>query len=154
MWGYQKNPSWEWENAAAEGLAGLVILALIVVAAVVATLLIIVCTELGRIYQRRGFSPTATARALWIALAGLLACWLVAGLLATSPATLAAGLYLAAWAFLAFVIAVEACDQYEQRFDPAPLGTDWDAAIVELPAPADSAHPPPETGTREYASMS
>ncbi len=110
--GYRKNPDWEWEESAAAGLVGLALVVAIVVAAILITLLVILLKELGRVYLARAFEATRTARILWFALAGLLGAWLVAGLLATSSATLSLALSLAAWSFLAFVLVVEGCDWY------------------------------------------
>jgi hypothetical protein len=115
MWVYHRNPYWAWEDAVAEAGASVMLVILVMVAAVVATVIVILLMEIARIYQAQAFAATTIARILWIALAALLAVWLLAGLLAASPATLPLGLYLAAWAFLAFVVIAEGCDLYAQR---------------------------------------
>jgi hypothetical protein len=87
---------WSWEDSAAQGMAGLALLVGIVIAAVLITILIIVATEIVRIYQRRAFQDTTTARVLWAAAAGQLLFWGLAALLLASPQTTALGAYLAA----------------------------------------------------------
>jgi hypothetical protein len=103
---------------AATGFVGLVFAAAILAIAISATLLIALLTELGRIYGSRAMGQhTASSRVLWIALAAFSALLLASGLLAANASTAVLALYLAAWSFLAFVIVVEACDWYAQRFD-------------------------------------
>ncbi len=54
---------------------------------------------------------------LWIALVVFLAVLLAAGLLLANPATVAAGAYLGAWAFLAYTCLCEGVDWAQQRLD-------------------------------------
>lgn len=123
---------YDWEDAAATGIAGLCLVVAIVVAAFLMTILIILTRELIRVYQSRATQPTLVARILWVALALLLGVWLVAGLLLTHAATTGLGAYSAAWAFLLFVVVVEGADVYAGRYDldEPELGT-----LDSLPPP-------------------
>jgi len=118
MWGYQRNPNWGWEDAAAEGLAGLITVGCIATAAVAVTIAIVIIREIGRIYLERvvrGRSETASI--LWANLAALLFLLLVAGLLGANPDTASAAVILACSAWTMFCLVTEGCDIYESRFD-------------------------------------
>lgn len=118
-YGYRRG--WDWESELAGGMITLALL----VAAILITLSVVVTLELGRIYVARALRPSPVQRFLWLALAALLGCWLLAGALVAFPATVALGVYLAAWSFLAFVIGVELADRYAAQFDapvPGELG--------------------------------
>jgi hypothetical protein len=117
MWSYHRNPNWDWENAGADGLAGLVILACVVVAAVAITLLVLLFRELGRIYIEHAFKRTRTASVLWANLAGLVLLLLVAAAIGSSRAMAGAGGVLASAAWCGFLIVAEGCDCYEKRFE-------------------------------------
>jgi hypothetical protein len=127
---YRRN--WSFEDQMIEGLAGLMLWATIIVSAIVMTILIVLLKELGRVYAARAFQPTRTARVLWIALAGLVGLWLLGAVLATNPANAVLGAYIASWAFLAFVLVVEGCDQYEKRFDPPPQAEEDEESIQDV----------------------
>lgn len=104
-----------------EAIAGLVGLSLIVAAIVLAVIVIVaisLVTELGRIYKTRGFERTQQSRVLWSALAGLLGLWLVAGLLATNPATVSLALAIGCWGFFIFVLVCLCVEWYSRRAEP------------------------------------
>lgn len=105
---------WDWEDEVAAGAMALVVVVALVILAILLTLIVATVAELARIYARHAFTQTPTARALWLALGGLLLVWLVAGLL-TTVGLAAPAAYLAAWGFLAYVIVAEACDLQASR---------------------------------------
>lgn len=119
--GYRHNPDWGWESTAATGFAGLLIVAAKMVIAIAITILVILLTELGRIFMKRGFKQSTTARVLWIALAANIGLTLLTGFLMTNPATFPIGLYLSSWGFLGFTLVVIGCELYEQRQDRARI---------------------------------
>ena len=110
-YGYRRG--WDWESE----LAGSFIFLAIIMAAILITLLVVVVTELGRIFVKRAIHPSPVRQLLWILLGALLGCWLIAGILVTLPATAAAGVYLASWSTLAFVVGVILADRYAAQFD-------------------------------------
>lgn len=142
---YERGSNWEDElaEALAGTLAGLAILAAIVLVVATVTLVIVVMKEIVRVYMTR-VSDARYGKLLWGALAVFLGLLLVAGLLAATPAA-SAGLAIASWAFLAFIIAVEAVDVLAGG--PATGEPDWpaepaiDDVLVpwELDAPQDAA---------------
>ncbi len=131
MGGYRKNPNWDWEDAA----VGLVVVIAVIIIAVIVTIIILLTTELVRIYRERAREGSEMRRFLWTALAGLLLCWGVAGVLMAIPATLPIGLTLGAWSFLAFVIAVEIADWRASKAAAAHLLTFTDATLPDVLRP-------------------
>ncbi|GEM_PF-2746902 len=125
-----------WEERVAqglvEGMAVVALLALLAVIGVLATIVVLLVTELGRVYKAHAFHPGNAGRVLWISLAALLGLWLLAGLLLSAPTTAVLGLYLGAWAFLGFIVSVEACDWWGRRHEQL-AGADLDD-YLDFPA--------------------
>ena len=111
MWGYESGYSWE--DRAAEGLAGVVILAGIFVAAVSITLVIVLLRELIAVFQRRAFQPTRSAKVLWGSLGVLVLLYAVTAVAASDPDLGPLCAYASAWATLLFVIVAEYVDVHE-----------------------------------------
>lgn len=124
-----------WEEDLATGILGVALLGLIALAALVGTFLIVVLTEIARVYQARAFSARRSRPILWIALAFLLAVWVLCAVLARQPETLPISVYLSTWSFLVYVVVVEGCDWYEQRFDPPAEQMPPEVTIDQLVAP-------------------
>ncbi len=134
MGGYRKNPNWDWEDA----VGGLAVVIALLVIAVIVTLIILLATELVRIYRERARAGSEIGRFLWTALAGLILCWGVAALLIAFPATHLVGFSLGAWSFLTFVIGVEVVDWRASNAVTAYLPAD--AALPDVLRPwADAA---------------
>lgn len=111
MWGYQRNPSWRWENSSADGLAGLVLLVAIVAVAIAITIVVLILREIGRIYTQHALRrDDAIARVLWGSGLGLLGILLVAVATATIPGGGSAGAVIALLGWTAFWIVIETCD--------------------------------------------
>lgn len=136
MGGYGRN----WGDALAGGLTALAVAAVALVAIAVATFFLCLCTEVARVYASRAIKKTTrTARILWILLAAFLGVLLVAAALGSAPATAGFGALLAGWGFLAWVVGVEGCDLYEQRFDQPPMEPSIEAVLE----PWDKTYAPP-----------
>ncbi len=111
MYSYYKN--WDWEDAAGNFAAWLVVSGL----AIAATIIWVLVSEIARIYYRRAFAPTATATILWLAAGALSLLWLASGLLLVNHGSSASGAYLAVWSLFVFVIVIEAADYRERQAD-------------------------------------
>ncbi len=110
-YGYRRGSDWESE------LAGSFLFLVIIMVAILVTLVVVITVELVRIFSARAVRPSPVRRPLWIALGALLGCWLLAGLLMAFAATAAAGVYLASWSTLVFVVGVIVADKYAAQFD-------------------------------------
>jgi hypothetical protein len=109
-----------YDEAAAEGIAGAMLLIGLVIVVVIALIILALLAELWRIFKEHTVqppSPTAS-RILWGALAGLFVLWLIAGLLTTNPATATLGAAVACWSFFVFVVLCELIDWYYRRHEP------------------------------------
>jgi hypothetical protein len=112
----------------AGGLAGGILLAAVLLAAVIGTLLYYLVTELWRINTNATMTP-ATRRSLWGALGGFLGALLLAGLLSTLTHDGSVGLFVAALGFFLYILACEYIDYLARRNEvpvvvPAALSLD------------------------------
>jgi hypothetical protein len=108
-----------WEGDAAGSLIGACVLLTIVIVVILGRIVLGTAKEIGRVYLEnlRGRS----ARLLWYALGGLFGVWLLCGVVAAAaPAAGAVCVYTAAWAFLAYVVAIEVVDWQAQPGLPRP----------------------------------
>lgn len=116
--------------------AGALALAVVALVAVAALFLIGILAEIARVYGEHGRKGAPMARTLWSLGLALLAAWIVAAILMTMPPPLGVvGIYLAAWAFLVFVVCVESVAQrlrVHQQRDWAVLG-ELDTHLGPLP---------------------
>ncbi len=132
---HRRNHDWEGD------LAGSIIMVALVIAVVVFTLIVILITELWRVYKTRALQSTESSRIFWIVLACLLGAWLIAGLMTLNPQTLPLGVYVAAWSFLAFVIIVEILDARLSRTEQPAVPADLTLADVASWHPIGPASP-------------
>ncbi len=103
------------EAHAMGGLVGMLLIGAVLVALLILAIVVAVVTELWHIYRHRAFRKTLYSRILWSALAGLGIAWLLAALLASSPAL---SLGLVAWSFFLFTIVCIMTDWLARRHDP------------------------------------
>ena len=109
-----------WEGEAAAGLTMAVLLLAVLVAIGAWKVTEMTLKEIGRIYLDHG-GRGSTARLLWYALVALVAMWLLCGIVALAVPTAAAPCaYLAAWAFLTYVLSIEIVDWKARRGQPRP----------------------------------
>lgn len=104
--GYQ--PGWSWDDLSDDltrGTVGLFLAGGILLAAVVATLLIVLATEIARVHQH--VWPTTQRPLVLGADAALGIVALIGALLAATPGAEALAAYLGAWALFFYVIVIE-----------------------------------------------
>ncbi len=122
------------------GIASVVLVVVVLIAAAVVTLLWCMLSELFRIYQAP--RDDQSRKVLWGALAGFLAVLLLAGVLATQPATTPIGVFLACWGFFVYVVVCLWVDATGRRTEPpvaipASLSladvVSWKPAVTTVP---------------------
>jgi hypothetical protein len=137
------NASHSWDEDLATGLVALAVAAAVMLAVTILVLL----TDLCRVFLERAFTRTRTARILWVALVCLALALTISSILIASPPTLSVGIYLAAWSFLAFAVVVEGCDWYEGSSDlPAVDPDELSVSDVLSPWQPDAPQPPLSAG--------
>jgi hypothetical protein len=102
------------EEQVLDGLLGIMLVGAMLLALAVVSLIVMITTELVRIFRERSQQYPQ----LWYALAGLLGVWLIAGLISLQPGMQLVGISLGCWAFCLFCIGCEVLDWQARRAEP------------------------------------
>lgn len=109
MWRYY--PTWSLEEMVVDSVATIVLIALLNIAAIIVTLLLILLKELWRIFRAHGMAGHQGSLILWLAL-GL---FLLSFALFAVPGAVRVAPYLVAWSFLALCVIGEGVDLRRRR---------------------------------------